>query len=119
MKTKCWVKNCSSAENTLHNFPDPNREPARYSTWVVATANSKITRKDPAMVYRHFRIFRAHFAPSDKVEAKRLAKNAVLKINIPGKLHVVWQIRYKSIINYIVIEILALYLDLEANNQFS
>ena len=75
MKTKCCVINCSSAENTLHNFPNPNREPARYNTWVVATANPKITRKDPAMVYRHFRICRAHFAPSDKVGAKLINLN--------------------------------------------
>lgn len=79
----CCVLGCGDKVSSRHRFPNPEKEPARFSAWIDALATPKLWHINRMQLYNNFRVCRQHFSNEDLATNNRLQKIAVPSKNLP------------------------------------
>ncbi|XP_045782437.1 uncharacterized protein LOC123879016 [Maniola jurtina] len=85
---KCCVPNCSNTRldgTILHRFPNPEKDPDRFRTWLYAIGGD-ILALDNKTIHKYGRICHHHFQARFHTASNRLCANATPTLNLPGFL---------------------------------
>lgn len=83
---RCIVVGCNTTSydkvTPRHRFP---KDEDMLKIWVQKSGNNKLLNKSADVIYNSYLICDKHFENSYKVSFKRLIKDAVPTLNLPGK----------------------------------
>jgi len=95
---KCVVIGCDTTctdKITRHRFP---KDVMVFNIWVQKSGNNKLLNKSVDNIYKSFVMCDKHFDQSCKSAGfKRLNRNAVPTLNLPGEIHFLFFVYYDLI----------------------
>lgn len=68
---------------SLHLFPNPDKDPDRFRTWVYAIGGD-ILALDNSTIFKNRRICHSHFEPRYHTRSGKLSANAVPTLHLAG-----------------------------------
>lgn len=75
-KTGCAVFSCKPSKwDSRHRFPDPDKKPELFKSWICAIGSKYLMDLPKIVVYEQHRLCKKHFRDDDFLN-KRLKKNA-------------------------------------------
>ncbi|CAH2076658.1 unnamed protein product, partial [Iphiclides podalirius] len=83
---RCCVPECNVTRGdqiTLHTFPNPDKEPDRFRSWIYAVKGD-ILSLDNQIIYKRRRVCHNHFETKYHTWTRSLSPNAVPTLNLPG-----------------------------------
>ncbi|CAG4948422.1 unnamed protein product [Colias eurytheme] len=77
----CCVPHCDSRQEILHKFPNPDKEPDRFRTWIY-NIGGDILSLENAIIFKRRRVCHLHFESDFHTRSKMLSPNAVPTLHL-------------------------------------
>lgn len=79
----CCVPFCGSQQQPLHKFPNPDKDPDRFRTWIYNIGGDILSLQN-AIIFKRRRVCHLHFESKYHTRSKLLSPNAVPTLNLSG-----------------------------------